>query len=181
MNLLELLSQIKDPRRAAGRRYPLSSILLITIMAIMSGYYGYREIAKYAEANKEFFLQFFPKKRKKLPSHVTIREVLRRIDYKELILLFESWALGYISIEKNEWFSVDGKAIGSTLTDYSKEYQNFISLVSVFSQKRGQVIVSEAYENKKTSEIPTVESLIERLDLKDVVFTLDALHCQKKL
>ncbi len=180
MNLIDLLSQIKDPRRAEGKRYPLTSILLISIMSIMSGHYGYREIAKYADANKDFFMQFFPKKRTKLPSHVTFRDVLRRIDYNELLFVFEQWALGYVSIEKEEWFSVDGKAIGSTLTDYSKEYQNFVSIVSVFSQKRGQVISAKMFENKKTSEIATVELLIEKLDLTDVVFTLDALHCQKK-
>ena len=181
MNLLELLSQIKDPRRAEGKRYPLEAILLTTIMSIMSGFYGYREIARYADANKEFLLQFFSEKRTKLPSHVTFRTVLMNIDYDELFSVFETWALGYVAIEKKEWFSVDGKALASTLTDYSKEYQNFVSLVSVFSHKRGQVISSKMLENKKTSEIPTVENLIEMLDLKDVVFTLDALHCQKKL
>ncbi len=36
-------------------------------------------------------------------------------------------------------------------------------------------------ENKKESEINVVRNLIELLDLKGVVFTFDALHCQKKL
>ena len=35
-------------------------------------------------------------------------------------------------------------------------------------------------ENKKKSEIATVQELLEILDLKGVVFTFDALHCQKK-
>ncbi len=36
-------------------------------------------------------------------------------------------------------------------------------------------------ENKKESYIKVVRNLIELLDLKGVVFTFDALHCQKKL
>ncbi len=36
-------------------------------------------------------------------------------------------------------------------------------------------------ENKKGSEINVVRDLITLLDLKGVVFTFDALHCQKKL
>jgi len=180
MHLIEILSKIKDPRRTVGMRYPLVPVLLIIIMSIMSGRNGYREIEKYAKANKNFFLKFFSKKRTQLPSHVTFREVLKGIDFDEFLLIFESWALSYVSIEKDEWFAIDGKALGSTVTNYSKGYQNFVSLVSIFSQKRGQVIAVGKLENKKSSEIPTVESLIEKLDLKDVVFTLDALHCQKK-
>ena len=36
-------------------------------------------------------------------------------------------------------------------------------------------------ENKHESEINVVRELIELLDLTDVVFSFDALHCQKKL
>ena len=35
-------------------------------------------------------------------------------------------------------------------------------------------------ENKKQSEIVAVQDLLELLDVKRVVFTMDALHCQKK-
>ena len=35
-------------------------------------------------------------------------------------------------------------------------------------------------ENKKQSEIVAVQDLLELLNLKGVVFTMDALHCQKK-
>ena len=35
-------------------------------------------------------------------------------------------------------------------------------------------------ENKQESEINVVRDLIELLDLTGVVFTFDALHCQKK-
>ncbi len=180
MNLIEALAKIEDPRRKAGQRYPLTSMLLIIIMSIMSGRNGFREISKYAKANKEFFLDLFPKKRTQLPSHVTFREIIRSINFNEVLVIFETWALSYITIEKKEWFAIDGKALGSTVTDYSTNYQNFVSLISVFSQKRGQVIATSKLENNKSSEIPTVKELIERLDLKDVVFTLDALHCQKK-
>ena len=35
-------------------------------------------------------------------------------------------------------------------------------------------------ESKKESEIYVVRELIELLDLSGAVFTMDALHCQKK-
>jgi len=180
MNLIEALTEIKDPRRKEGMRYPLTPVLLVIIMSIMSGRNGFREIDKYAKANKDFFLEIFPKKRTQLPSHVTYRKIIKNINFNEVLVIFEAWALSYITIEKNEWLAIDGKALGSTVTNYSNNYQNFVSLVSVFSQKRGQIIATSKLENNKSSEIPTVKELIERLDLKNVVFTLDALHCQKK-
>lgn len=179
MNLIEHLCQVEDFRRKQGLRFPLPGVLLIVIMAIMSGRNGYREIATFAKANRKILLDKLKFKHSKLPSHVTIREVLMNINFNQLNQAFNTWALGYVTIEPNEWLSIDGKAIRSTIVNYDQAYQNFVSLVSVFSQKRGQVIKSAMYENKKVSEISVVQDLLEALDLKDTVLTMDALHCKK--
>lgn len=181
MSLIESLRQVPDFRRKQGRRYPLIAVLLMTIMSIMSGRCRYREIAAFAKANQKEFLKFFHmKKRKRLPSHVTFREVLKGVDFDDVINAFNQWAAQYVTVEPDEWFAMDGKALASTVTDQERSYQNFVSLVSVFSHKRGQVLKTAKLENKKRSEIPTVRELIEALDLQGVVFSLDALHCQKK-
>ena len=82
-------------------------------------------------------------------------------------------------IQAGEWIAIDGKSIRSTVSDYSDSYQNFVSLVSLFCRKREQVLHVQRLENKKDYEGKIVEDLLEMLDLKDVVFTLDALHCKK--
>jgi hypothetical protein len=180
--LIECLQQIPDFRRKQGLRYPLMSVLLLAIMSIMSGRYGYRETAAFGKANQKELLRFLNlEKRKRLPSHVTIREVLKRINFNDVLTAFNNWAKQYVNIEENEWLAIDGKAMASTVTDCSSSYQNFVLLVSVFSHKRGQALCAARYESKKCSEIPAVQELIETLDLTDVVFSLDSLHCQKKL
>lgn len=179
MNLVEQLCQIKDFRRKQGQRFLLSQVLLIIIMGIMSGRYGYREIASFARANREELVDKLKLKKSKIPSHVTIREIIMNVDFDLLNQAFSQWALGYVTIEKDDWLSIDGKSIKSTMENYLSSYQNFVSMVSVFSQKRGQVIKTATFENKKVSEISIVQELLEALDLKDVVFTLDALHCKK--
>lgn len=182
MNLIKHLQQIPDFRRKQGLRYPLPAVLLMTIMSIMSGRCRYREIAAFAKANQKDLLKFFHlKKRKRLPSHVSFRTVLKGVNFDEVLSAFNNWAEQYVTLEEEEWMSVDGKALASTVTDYASSYQNFVSLVSVFSHKRGQVLRAAKLENKKCSEIPTVQELIEALDLTGVVFSLDSLHCQKKL
>ena len=181
MNLIESLGQITDPRRKAGMRYGLVPMLLIAIMSIITGNTGYREMERFTKVNPTLFKKFFTSKTQHLPSHVTFREIIKNIDFEEVLEIFHKWTQQYVTIERKEFLSIDGKSLNSTVTDYSDSYQNFVSMVSVFLHKRGQVIAMKQLENKKSSEIPTVQELIELLDLKDVVYTLDALHCQKKL
>lgn len=179
MNLIEQLNQIEDFRRKQGQRYNLSAVLLIIIMGIMSGRYGYRELYSYAKANQRGLIKYLKIKTKRIPSHVTIREVIMNIDFAALNKAFSQWASAYVTIEKDEWISIDAKSIRSTVENYNDSYQNFVSLVSVFTQKRGQVIKASAFDNKRTSEITVVRELLEVLDLKDVTITMDALHCKK--
>jgi len=180
MNLIEFLTQIPDPRRSQGQRYALVPFLLIVIMSIMTGNTSYREMERFADANKKTFRKFFSSKKKKLPSYVTYREIIKELDFDSVLSIFHQWAQQYVAIEKGEWLSIDGKSLNSTVSDYSDSFQNFVSLVSIFSHKKGQVLKVAKLENKKSSEISTVKELIETLDLKNLVFTLDALHCQKK-
>ena len=179
-SLYENLSEIRDFRRKEGKRYPLEVVLMITIMAIICGYNKYREFAKFAKANEKFFVKYFKLKIGRVPSHVTFRTILKGVDFDEVLNCFHNWSNQYVKIEKNEWFAIDGKALCSTVTESNSKYQNFVSLVSIFSHKKGQVLKVAKLETKKSSEIPTVRKLIEYLDLKEVNFTIDALHCQKK-
>jgi hypothetical protein len=149
-------------------------------MSIMSGRCRYRDIAAFAKANQKDLLALFHLKRKRLASHVTFREILKGVDFEAVNAAFNVWAVQYVTIAPKEWMSIDGKAFASTVTDYDSSSQNFVSLVSVFSHKRGQVVRVATLENQKSREIPAVQALIEALDLQDVVLSLDALHCQKK-
>jgi len=146
----------------------------------MSGRCRYREIAAFAAANQKELLKFFRLKRTRLASHVTFREVLKGVDFNTVIAVFHQWAVQYVTLEPEEWVAVDGKALASTVTDAHSSYQKFVSLVSVFSHKRGQVIGAALIDTQKSNEITAVQDLIQTLDVHGVVLTLDALHCQKK-
>jgi hypothetical protein len=179
MNLIECLSEVKDPRRAQGQRYASVAMLLIIIMSVLRGKYGYREMGRFCQLNKSVLITKFGFKNNKVPSHVSIRTFILLADFSSIQQAFHKWAQDYVSIEANEWISIDGKSIRSTVSDYSSEYQNFISLVSLFCSRREQVLHVEKLENKKDNEAQTVEELFDMLDLKDVIFTMDALHCKK--
>ena len=42
-----------------------------------------------------------------------------------------------------------------------------------------QIVLAHVMVAEKSNEIPTAPGLIEALDVKDRLFTLDAEHCQK--
>lgn len=118
---------------------------------------------------------------KKMPSHVTIREILQNIDYKALTKAFHAWMVDFSPDEAELVISLDGKALRNTVSDPFSSEQNFIQLVHAFVQEKKIAIRLSSFEQKKNHEGQAVRELIEQLNLKGVIFTLDALHAQKKL
>jgi len=144
-------------------------------MGILRGKYGYREIGRFCEQNRLDLIDKFGFRNNKVPSYVSIRTFILTVDFVSIQKAFHQWTRSYVG----EWLQIDGKSIRSTVSGYSSSYQNFVSLVSLFYSKREQVFHVEKFENKTGNEGQIVEKMFELLDLKDVVFTLDALHCKK--
>lgn len=115
-----------------------------------------------------------------MPSRSVFQSVMQNINFTELANVFSKWAFKIVPLEKSDWVSLDGKAIGGTTTNCHNAAQNFISLVTVFVSKRKQAIAAGSINSKKESEILKVRKLIKMLDLEGLILTLDALHCQKK-
>lgn len=78
-----------------------------------------------------------------------------------------------------EQMATDGKSIKASVIDYDNRYQDFINVVSAFSVAQGVVVALAPMRNGQTSEIATVQTLLEHLQLSGVCFSMDALHTQK--
>ena len=102
-----------------------------------------------------------------------------RVDFVSLTEAFNAWMQEAFVPMPNEQTATDGKSIKASLSDYDCAYQDFVSVVSAFSVAQGVVVGLEAMRNHHTSEIKTVEMLLDKLQLKGVCFSLDALHTQK--
>lgn len=179
-NIIELIKTLQDYRRKQGQRHSLEVVLLIIIMAIMAGAKGERAIARFAENNKKDLIKTLKIKRKEIPSRYVFKGIIKNIDFYELQNIFYRWSLKIVKIKEKDVVSIDGKAIKGTVKNPHDKFQNFVSLVSVFASKRKQVLTTAKIDTQKENEIPKVQELITMLDLKDVTFTLDALHCQEK-
>jgi predicted transposase YbfD/YdcC len=179
-SLIEELKKVKDFRRSQGKRYPLWLIFLIIILGTMQGYLGYRALGDFAKFNQGLIVKKFNIFSKKVPSYSTMRRVLMGVDWLQLQQLFNQWSANfYESDDFSDWVCLDGKSLKSTVQNYEKHCQNFVVMVSLYSQINGVVLGVKRFENKHSSEIQEAQELIRDCSLKNKVFTLDALHCQK--
>ena len=139
-NLIKKLSEIKDPRRDEGQRHDLVFILLIVIMATMSGYHGYRAIGDFITRNKDDLRKYFKPKQLRLPSFDTVRHVMKGIDFNGFAMVFFEWAQDYSDIEIGDWLNIDGKAIKGTFDKSDINRQHFINLILIFAEKTDTVL-----------------------------------------
>ena len=114
----------------------------------------------------------------RLPSDTTFRRILQKLDFHTLAQQFEQWVNSAFNIEPGEWVAVDGKSIKGTVTAPGTAYQNFISLVSLYSSQQGIVFASQQFESNQTNELKVVQTMLETLHLEGFVFSMDALHCR---
>ncbi|MBE9207068.1 ISAs1 family transposase [Nostoc sp. LEGE 06077] len=180
VSLITQLKLVKDFRTKQGQRHPLWLVLVLVIMGTMSGCVGYRGLGDFVKRHEKTLIEILEIPKDRVPSYSTNRRVMMRVNFEELTQVFNEWANQYVELSELEWLATDGKSIKATVQDYSSAYQKFISVVSIFSSHQGQVVGLQTMDNKQTSEIATVQNLIAILDLKGVVFSFDALHCQKK-
>jgi hypothetical protein len=180
-SLIEELKKVKDFRRCQGRRHPLWLVLLIVIIGTMQGYLGYRALGDFTKANQQLIIKRFNILSAKVPSSSTIRRVLMGVDWSNLEKIFNQWSsqLGEFSNER-EWICIDGKSLSSTVKNSDNSHQNFVSFVSLYSQRTQLVLEANRFENKHSSEIKQVQGCIRDCSFNNKVFTLDALHCQKQ-
>lgn len=178
-NLYECLNEIKDFRRSQGQRISLAAFLEICVLAGMSGHFGINSISRFIKNNEIFFIDRYNLLHG-VPSKTTVFNIFRELPFEDFTGVLRKWMNQFIDSEKPMWVSIDGKAIGSTLTDTYGKMQNFKSMVSLFNRELGVVLNTTGIETKKENEGQAVRDLIDQLETKGITFTLDALHCQKK-
>ncbi len=167
-----------DFRRNEGKIHDLEIILMIILMAIMSGHTNYLAFSDFAhkKKNRRLIFKYLKPRKKILPSYDTIRRVFLNINFEELAYVFKIWALQHIQLNENDWISFDGKAIKGTLPE---ESHKLIQLVTFFAHKSKTVLLHGKIKHK-SNEIPLVQQLIKESKLENLVLTGDAMHTQKK-
>ena len=175
--LIKILKEIEDPRSYHGKEYQLWQILLVTILSILSNGKTYRDIRTFLEVHYAKLNEIFKFKWRQLPDVSAIRKIIIRIDPEEIERAFRVYA-EYISKERSKHLCFDGKALNGSFS-HTKD-SRAARVFSAFCTQNQIVLAHMPLTEDKDHEIPAFQEFIMSLNLKDVVITADALHCQKK-
>lgn len=167
-----------DKRIDRCKKHDATTIVFITLCAVLSGYKTWNEIADYGLYKKKLMEQYLGPL-DSVPSHDTISRFFSILRPEAFEKEYRDW----ISIvfnrhrpngDKPDIIAVDGKEIRG-----AGEPGAPIRILSAYSTSHG-ISLGQEIIGEKTNEIPAMQDLVSNLDVKGCLVTADALNCQKK-
>jgi predicted transposase YbfD/YdcC len=166
---------LKDPRRAP--RHLLLDIIGIAICAVISGANDWQQIATFAQQRHDWLRRFF-RLPEGIPSHDTFERVFDSINARAFAKAFSRWMQALAEAVGLRQIAIDGKTMrrsGSPANDLGP-----LHLVSAWATENGLALGQVAVDGK-TNEITAIPELLELLELRGAIVTIDAMGCQKAI
>jgi hypothetical protein len=179
--LLAALEGIPDPRRRQGRRYPLARLLLFSVLAVLAGATSYRGILTFIGVHRKRLNAVFGARFRRAPAVNTLRGLFLALDPAELEAVFREHARALADgtpASGPRAIALDGKTLKRSF-----DHLNDQAAAHVLSAFAGEAALILAHQEVRAApeEVPAARALIEALGVRGVLFTADALHCQKNL
>lgn len=167
---------LEDPRDIRGKKHELINILIMTIYGILCGYTDFTNLADFLKVHEEYFTSLL-NLQYGTPSHDTLSNVFSEIDSKKFMELFIDWIKQIIN-NNGSHLSIDGKAIKSARDKINGGNTPYI--VSAFLSDIG-ISIGQVKVDDKSNEITAIPELIELLDIKGKIITIDAIGTQEDI
>ena len=201
LSLVEAFAQIPDPRHARGIRHGVLAIVLLGACAVLTGARSFAAIAEYTHDTGRAILDRLGVGTV-VPHASTIRRVLQDLDPGAVEAAMRTWALAQLADrpapdgvplrEQRRVLALDGKTVRgahiptTTGTDASANAGTDAGtagwrqphLVSVLDQASG-VVLGQVQVEAKGSEVAAFTTLLDEVDLTDVLITADAVHTNR--
>jgi hypothetical protein len=180
-SLTEVLRKIPDPRNPRGIRHRRTTLLAISVAAVLSGARSLEGIAQWARQCTQAELARLMCRRNprtgkfEPPSEPTIRRFLQTVDAEAVDQRVGEWLLG-LGLKEAETLSFDGK----TLRGARRKDRTRVHLLSLVLQGSG-ITIAQKEVDSKSNEIPAARELLEPLPLSGKRITADAMHTQTAL
>lgn len=171
--LMELLSDVPDPRDSRGRRHPLSAVLGLTVVALLAGMRGPESIAQFGRDHGWALLRPLGFRRTRPPCKATFSNIFRALDAEAFESVLRRWIVarhpnlrGQLALDgKTARGSRDGQAPGAHLLAL---YAPAVSAV-----------VAQVRVDGKTNEHKAALEQLGVLPLAGQVVTADAMFCHR--
>ena len=134
------------------------------------------EVQHWGETHMDFLRRFLPCK-DGIPSHDALNDLMNALNPKLFSECFVTWVNGLREGDP-DIVSVDGKT--SRRTHAMSKGRKALHMVSAWASRQRIVLGQEATD-VKSNEITAIPLLLERLELKGALVTIDAMGCQTKI
>ena len=147
--------------------------MLVGVVCGADDWEGVEEIAAGSLAWLRGFLPFG----NGVPTAQTLRKVFRLLDTQALQRGFAAWAAS-LGVQSREVIAVDGKTLRGSKT--SPDGKGALHLVSAYATEAGLVLAQQGVDGK-SNEITAIPELLDMLNLKGAIVTIDAMGTQKEI
>jgi predicted transposase YbfD/YdcC len=173
IRMKESLQGIADPRREWGNlRHKLVDMLVIALTTIIIGEHDFEAMEDWGLEREEWFRGFLELPNG-IPDKDTFRRLFERIRPEELLAGLSRWLPEQEGAGGRE-VNIDGKTLRGSGKAGSHEALHVVSAwVGEHSLVLGQVTTEE-----KSNEITAIPRLLDLIDIRGDVVTIDAMGCQ---
>lgn len=165
--------ELTDPRRREVT-YPLINIVVIAVCAVICGADDFVAIAKFGR-KKQSWLEKFLDLEAGIPSHDRFNAVLAALKPAEFEKCLLSWITALQEISEGQIIAIDGKTLRRSFDKASGKAA--IHMVSAWATAN-QITLGQVVTDEKSNEITAIPKLLEMLELKGALITIDAMGCQ---
>jgi predicted transposase YbfD/YdcC len=180
LNFVDYFSCVEEPRLDRKKRHELLDILFLCVAGTIAGCDGPSDIACFATTQLDWCRKFVTLANG-VPSHDTIGRVISLIKPDQFQKAFLDWVAELVSGDKTDgpqFVPIDGKTMRGS--GNAKHRENPLHVVSAWASQQGMTLGQVAVDSK-SNEITAIPRLLEMLELKGAVVSIDALGCQKEI
>lgn len=177
MMLLEAFEKLEEPRDKRGKKYKLSDLMVMTVYGILCGFTDFVNIADYLKVNEKYFTELLDLKYG-TPSHDCLSDIFAKINPQKFMELFVEWLETIVDDRIGSKISIDGKAVKSATDKINGGNTPYI--VSAFIGSSG-ISLGQVKVDDKSNEITAIPELLELIDIKGSIITIDAIGTQEEI
>ena len=176
LGFLDHMRVVPDHRIPGMVIYPLDELLFATLVGVVCGADDWEGVEEVATGGLDWLRGFLPFANG-IPTAQTLRKVFRLLDSEALQRGFAAWAAS-LRVEAREVIAVDGKTLRGSKT--SPDGKGALHLVSAYATEAGLVLAQRAVDGK-SNEITAIPELLDMLNLKGAIVSIDAMGTQKEI
>jgi predicted transposase YbfD/YdcC len=191
LEICKHFGELEDPRSHINRKHLLGDLIVICVCGVLSGSDGPIAIGIWAEKKADWLKEHLELPNG-IPSHDTIGRLLVALKPLSFQACFTSWVAAIVEAKERSLseasedptrsqyrhVAIDGKTLRRS-HDHGKGL-GAMHLVSAWAVDCG-VSLGQLATAEKSNEITAIPELLDQVQLKGAVVTIDAAGCQKEI